>query len=211
MGRPVNDGAILEVTLSQRMNSQTLLNIFHYRLITSPGATVDGDTVVAILTAALLDPPVELAVNLKAASPANWAYDGLVTQWITPTRYTRFFDNTDAGAGALLSSPTPQNVAITTTKLAIEATRHGIGSFHLGGVASGDVLNGAITVQGVAHAAIVADAMMQVVDVSAAAGALTLRPVIFNRVTPSASLNWVEYKTQLTSRVERRRTVGLGI
>lgn len=102
-------------------------------------------------------------------------------------------------------------MAVTTTKLAIEATRHGIGSFHLGGVANGDTLNGNVTVQGVNRASIVADAMSQVIDVSAVPGAVTLRPIIYNRVDPTASLNWVEWKVQLTARVERRRTVGLGV
>lgn len=80
MARPVSDGAILEVTLAQRMNAQTLLNIFHYRLIATPATVVDGDSVVAILTTALLGAPTDLANELRAVSPANWSYDGLVSQ-----------------------------------------------------------------------------------------------------------------------------------
>lgn len=211
MARPVGSGAILEVTIDQTSNSQILLNIFHYRLITTPSTTVDGDDVTGLLATTILGGGVQLPVNLRALCPTNWRWNSWRTQWIHPTRYTRVSYDAGAGTGGVLSTNTPQNLALTMTKRAVEANRHGIGSLHFGGLTSGDFLNGEITAAGQTKMELIGDAIDQVVDVSAVPNAVSLTPILFNRNSPASSLNWVEYVVQNTVRVERRRTVGLGI
>jgi len=88
MGRPVADGAILEVTYDQSMDSSLLLNIFHYRLIATPSVSVDGDDVVDILNTALNIGLGSVPNLLKAKMADTWSFTAFRTQWISPTRYT---------------------------------------------------------------------------------------------------------------------------
>jgi len=211
MARPVGSGAILEVTIDQTMNAQTLLNIFHFRLQNTGSAIVDGDDVTGELALKVLGAPVLFPEALRALCPANWRWNSWRTQWINPTRYTTVSYDFGAGIGDALTSNTPQNVALVGTKKAVEANRHGIGSWHFGGLVGADLLNGVITATGRTKMELIGDTMIQVIDVTAVPNALSLSPIIYNRVAPADSLRAVEYVIQNTVRVERRRTVGLGI
>jgi len=211
VSRPVVDGAILEFRILQRMSGQTIMNVLHYKYSGAAATVVEGDSVAVIVRDQIFLDPGGIIPTLKTISNAAWAYEGLEFQWIHPTRYVSSRVNSLAGPGAAAGSPLPQNVHQTVTKRSIIASKHGVGSFHLTGMSIGDVILGSITAARITAITPIVVKMIEQVDVSAVEGALTMTPTILNKASPISSQNYNQVLIQNTVRVQRRRTVGVGI
>jgi hypothetical protein len=211
MARPVGSGSIVEVVFEQQEVDQSVLNVFHYRLNNDTDFVVDGDAVTQLIANWLLIGLGNIPALIKPAFNTQWQYLRLRTQWITPTRYTPLSYSTGAGPGTNVNAPLPQNCATTITKRGLLAGRHSIGSSHWAGMTTADLASGVITAGRLATMVGIGDKVFATIDTSSVPGSIDLVPVIFNRVTPAASLNVVDFVVQSTSRTMRRRTVGLGV
>jgi hypothetical protein len=211
MARPVGSGAIVEVVFEQQEVNQSVLNVFHYRLNNDTGLIVDGDAITQQIANWVLIGLGNVPALIKPAFNNQWQFLRLRTQWIYPTRYTPLSYSSGAGPGTNVNPALPQNCATTITKRGLLADRHSIGSSHWAGMTTADLDAGVMTAGRLATMVGIADKMLVTIDTSAVPGSIDVVPIIYNRTTPAASLNVVDYVVQSTSRTMRRRTVQVGV
>lgn len=205
MAYPIVDGSIAEVSVEMSVNGQNCMSLFHYYLEEEDPVT-DG--------AALL---VELLNWFAGGGGPFTAYEECIPdtvidmsvygQWITPTRYRYEIAAGGPFVGDVNSPPYPPNVSAAITKFGEAADRHNIGTLHMPAVPTTFIVDGMISAVGLGAYGGLASVLSNGF-VSAAGHALS--PVIFNRASPGDSPYIIGAFTQLTSRVNRRRTVGLG-
>lgn len=210
MARNVQSGSILEVRLLQRMSGQRLMNVLHYTLTADVGDTIDGDFITPIFLLEKFNGAGGIVPMLKLMLSSTWAFEGIDAQWIYPIRYTSTRNNVGVGPGAVGGPPAPQNVQATITKQSLFGSKHGKGSFHLGGMAASSYNLGTYLALFIVDLANLAQELVEDVDVSAVPGALLMTPTILNKAAPNQSFGFHEATAQNTVRVQRRRTVGLG-
>lgn len=201
---PIQPGSFVEVTAEFTLNNQQNISLFHY-VYPDNGIITDGADVLQQLLTALADNDQLMDVYGAAVSADAGRIDWYA-QWIRPQRYayTRWSGEKNATGPA---NALPQNVAVAVTKRGIVANRSGIGTLHMGGVPSAWVLNGKV-IQGFSEAyTLLANALPTTIVLGPD---LTFDPVLFNRTTPADSQLIAEAFYQDTSRIMRRRTVGLG-
>jgi len=211
MPRPVASQDILEVRMLQRMAGQVLMNVLHYRLGVAGASIVEGNDVVIEAATTAFENAGGIISILKGISNQAWAYEGTIYQWIHTTRYTANRRNQGAGPGVVVGLAAPPNVMSTITKRSLFADRHGVGSIHIGGMTSTDITLGMLSAGRITNLSSLGELLILDIDVSAIPNALELTPIILNKSSPGASYSWHEATVQATSRVQRRRTVGLGI
>jgi len=205
MAYPIVDGSIAEVSIEMAVNGQNCMSLFHYYL-EQDAPVVDGAALMLEL----------LGWFVGAAGPFPEYEDcipdvvnnmSVYGQWITPDRFRYEIAPAGPFAGNVANAPLPQNVSAAITKFGDAANRHNIGTLHMPAVPVNFVQDGMISAVGLAAYGALA-AVMQ--DGFISAGGHVLSPVIFNRLSPNDSPYIIGAFTQLTSRVNRRRTVGLG-
>lgn len=212
MGRPVNQNAKMEVTSRCSMQGQTILNVWHYTLTGGAAGTYDGDAIQAALRSEIgLAVADDLPMLMRAFTNEAVDFLDLRYQWIWPTRYSPVYSGTGSGPGAIAETPLPANVAATTTITTEVAGPAGRGSKHWGGLSITDLDAGFITATLKGHLDNVMQLMGQVVTPAMGAGGNSLVPIVYHRAAPNASYPWSQFIHQNTSRVMRRRTVGVGI
>lgn len=210
MARFVVSQDILEVRLLGRMNGQRLMNVLHYRLGVDGASVLEGDDVITAAATSAFENAGGILQILKAISNPAWTYEGALYQWIYTTRYTAVRRNNAAGPGSFAGTALPPNVSSTITKQSVHGTRHGIGSIHIGGMGLNDITVGMLTVARVENLAGLAELLTVDIPLPTVPNALELTPIILNKASPQLSLTWHTATIQNESRVQRRRTVGLG-
>ncbi len=208
---PVLDGAILQCSIAQVQNQQIIENVIHYRLAVNPSAVVNGSDVIDLMIPFLQSAAGNIADVMKSAFAGDWQFTGIIYQWIYPARFIPITSTTNQGPGLAAFPFMPANVGTTLTKYSVDASRHGRGSMHFAGMTAADVSGGIVSAGRVATMNALGARLTTVVDVSAVPGAISMTPIIFNRATPENSARWENYNPEKTSRVNRRRTVGVGI
>jgi hypothetical protein len=199
------------LTFVGRLNGQTVLNTFWYDLFTvGPAASVEAvyDVIDAQVFAG-----GGLQQKFLAVCPDNYTLEQKWIQLIWPTRIMKrvLASNT---AGTWLNGADTPNLASVITRRAEIADKHSVSTLHIPLPDPAVILTEGVITNAPYLAALQALAAEMKDDlVGPGAPATTLRPVIFNpaQEAPPSTRYIVQTVVNTTSRVMRRRTVGLGI
>jgi hypothetical protein len=187
------------------VDGQLCMSIFHYQY--------DSGSVIPDGQVALTDflNKIRVAGKLKdkylacipdVVNDVTWH-----AQWIIPTRYRVTELAIPADAGLVPTAPMPSAVAVAITKRGELANRHNIGTLHMPAVPNTFVAQSMLTAPGfLAYD----DLGTQVKEPVTLTGGQLMNPVILNKADYILSPTILTTVTQPTSRVNRRRTVGLG-
>jgi hypothetical protein len=203
MATPLVPGAIIAVTVETTLNGQTMLNVLHYVL-----GTVGTADYIAALTAlnTLLNGAGGLTDAMKACMSQDADFVSTMCQVVAPTRLVGV-KAAVVKSGSVLATALPQNVSAVITKRTDQASRRGIGSFHLGAIASTQVDAGYLTGPLIGNLTTLGN----VIRSTLAVGTQSYTPCLWSPITPAETRILVSTTVQQTSRVMRRRTVGVGI
>lgn len=203
-------GDIMSFRCDSRLNGQQMLLDLYYRV---DGIDLSDDVELFQFQSdffGALD-----AADMLTAAIAN-CYSQDVTnivyymQKIYPNRYiaTPFIGASEVGTVAV--GALPQNVAIVDTLRWLESGRHFISNKHMGGVPTTFAADGMITDLGRGRHTTLIEQEVLVRDVDSQGNTLHMVPIIFNRNTVVNSAQIMNGYVQETTRIMRRRTVGLG-
>jgi len=210
--RPVQGGAIIEVSNIGVLNGQRVMNVWHYRFDGAPTPIVDGDELQSELRAVIQGGAAAgllPALRAMCVEPMDW--QRIRYQWIAPIRYSPVDVTVGNGPGADVAVPLPQNVCGVVTLQSIFAGPGSTGRKHFGGLSVDAIEAGLVTAAFKAAAILVMETMSSPVPTPAVQINSSLVPVVYDRVDYTISVPWTGYTIQDTSRVLRRRTVGVGI
>lgn len=202
----VNNGALLEVVIHSKLNSQRQMTVLHYRVSDLSAPPDQFEKLAAADTRfAEADGIYDAVANV---SGQDCEFQEVQLQWIYPTRYAyRKFDSMPL-IGQVDEDCLPQNLSVTLTKRGVEAGRHNIGSAHLPNVPTSWASEGMVNPASIGAYEALAVALKTPYTM-ATGGVLT--PIIYNRNAPTLSVDVTTCIVQPEIRVQRRRTVGLGI
>lgn len=201
-------GAIVEVTYLSTLFSQRIMNVLHY-VVTNESTTVSPVQEMEDLAGTFAANGVgDILPAYLACLPENLVVDLVRCQAILPTRYRAI--NQVINEQGLLGTASTANVQGSITKTTTFSGRDQIGSIHLP-LASESISGGLVTGGTRTLMDALADELKVTVTEDVGGGAYA--PVLFHRnplTVPRYSLI-TEMVPQTTSRVMRRRTVGLGV
>lgn len=203
---------VFEVVYDFTFNGQHDLITFHWKVDSLSGAAPTRAAFQAALRATL-DGLGELS-DLVAACYVDVATNGLLTiQKIWPTRYIRsqVASGTAAGTNAGYSLPLPQNVSMALSFRGDVANPHSRGTKRIGCLGDNFITDGLVSAAGLTAMANLGNYYLAPLSVVATGTTVGLSPIILNRLAPNASITITNFIRGTTSRIERRRTVGLGI
>lgn len=215
----VGGNSVCQLTIRSTLFSQTVMNIFHYRLDLAGGVVAAGSAFLSDFNDALQagGGMFETYINCMPAQVTNIVAD---LQWVDPDRFVKrtFVVNP---LGGFSHVPTTANLASVLELRANIADKRSIGSKHLPG------LGGTAVAGGIVQAALLAqiEEFADQCPLSVPVGVRTMRPIIFGRARPSYTNRHgvvipaipksyrevASYVIHNTARVMRRRTVGVGI
>jgi hypothetical protein len=203
---PISPNDVCEVTITAVLANQIVFWTHHYKYI---DATViaDGNAELGLLTTALRTTSA-VYTKLKGLQTSDVAYQEMRTQIVFPARrpYHSFDLRPDAGTKA---PPTaPPNVACFINKQSSIVGRGRHGGWHICGVDLASISAGIMDPAYIALANVAAG--LWNTDVLTTSGS-HWHPVIFNPRNPTPQADIFGTFTERTSRIERRRTVGVGI
>lgn len=201
----ISTGAILEFTVRGAVQNQRMLTILHYRFKSGTTFT-DGKQALDDFRTAWVTTTGKGAL-FKACISSEATVLEWRTQWIYPTRYVYQQSSFGGGAGSAGGECMPANVAAALNKRTELAGRHNRGTTHMWGVDRGFVAGGELN--GAAIAAYSAFGASLETNVTLTTGQV-FEPIIYNRATPNLSAVITQTNIQLTTRTERRRTLGVG-
>jgi len=209
MAREAFNGSILEVGIVGRHEGQRTLNLLHYK----------AENIAA--------EPLDFTPRAEEFFDQLNALDGLIPRYLdcvgqdytlseirlqllSPTRYAYqvFVVN---GVGSEAQESLPPNDGVTLTKKNDKVGRHNRGSIHMPAVPTTFVANGYITRAASLVYGNLSHKMIEPITLTQSPSpAMAWQPVIYNRLAPSTSPVYNQVQIQLTTRVNRRRTVGVG-
>lgn len=205
----LQNNAIISFQLDGRIDGQQLLLTHHFRIITTPPTSFDMQTVCDELFtwANTADNICDRYVNCLSQQVT-----GIVChiQAIHPTRYVKTTYTPAASAGEVLVAAFPPNVAHAITTRCEQAGKHFRGTKHIGGVPTTFSANGLMEAAALTVYDILGSQFEVAPDLDVIGLDGSLVPVVYNRSSPSTSAQIISHVVQSTTRVERRRTVGLG-
>lgn len=207
MGLPI--GSIIEATVLGNLNGQRIMSVFHYR-VTVESTIIDPALEIVDFNESWFDPAVPLgfAQLYSGSVPENHNITQSAAQVVAPLRRARVTQNvTLTGARAAAAVP---NTAVVITKRTAFAGRDQIGSVHLPLDPATDAAGG--FVDAALKSVLEAFAAGMLLDVTGTAGGGVYTPVIWHRdaAAPDDFDTVTNTVVQDTTRVMRRRTVGLG-
>jgi hypothetical protein len=202
-------GDIVEVTWRQLQHAQQMLNVQHYRVVssTSTGSDVGDNQTFADHLAALTAAGQLITVWRTPLAP-SWVLSSVKTQKISPVR-SAYTTATIGLAGLSGTASELTNIAAVVSKRGTSGTRRAQGSIHFGGWQAA-FASGGLWQAGVQTWWDALEPLWSATQIVAGIPA-NLQPIIYN---PGASVNWqtiAVWQLQDTTRVMRRRTVRVGI
>lgn len=202
-------GDIISVGLDYRVDGQQTLLTLHYRV--QDDFTASWDLFEGMQ--ALFDALEELG-GLSASLVgcySNAAVDGrTIIQDIYPTRYIHKGYTTINPEGTVEETCSPPQVSHAIVTRAVDGLRHGRGTKKVGAVPVTFTEQGYVTDTGkTAYDQLVA-ALKATQSGTASGFPIAFTPVIFNRASPADSKDIIDAELLLTTRSQRRRTVGYG-
>lgn len=202
MSYSISAGAMMGIRFQGSLFGQMVMNTFNYRY--------DGPIIANGLTF------LNNLLTINATMQANCAIwqdcissdvtdNRIIGQWIFPLRY-RLYNAPMANATGTGGPASTANVASVVTLVSDLASRHGVGNKHLPGLPVDSQTQGFLTNPQLVNNGFLGVAMASPITILG--GVLT--PVIYNRTSPSSSLEVIGSEQNNRVRVQRRRTVGLG-
>jgi hypothetical protein len=204
----VND--IISVGVDSLLNGQQVLLTHHYVITTLTGTapTVQAGSLAILGVLNVLD---GLAEKVADCYSSDVSIMNIYAQKIWPTRFVRFSGTPTVNEGEIQGDALPQNVAHAITLRSEFTGADGRGTKHIGGVPTTWSIGGQMTQAAYDAYAALADELVTARTVNVpGGGAFVMKPIAYHRATPSVSAlvdNWIISRT---TRVMRRRTVGLG-
>lgn len=205
MAYTINPGAILEIAIEGTLNGQQFISLFPFKF-TDGDPSADGRaTAQAVLAVAMGAARLKAKYAACIVDAVNDMH--MYAQWIYPIRYA-YIAAAGADFGGLIGETAfPQNVAAAITKIGAQANRSNIGTLHMPAVPSTWVIDGLLTPDAVtAYSGLGTEILADIVVETGR----TFDQVIYHRVNGSLSAKVEQFQVQPTSRVMRRRTVGVG-
>lgn len=199
-------GDTVRVTLVGSLFDQVIMNVFDYKVTLSGGQPIG---VVANALDAAFDVANGFYDKYRAICPRSYVHDFTWIQTIRPNRYVKSIFSIGSN-GTNAADTTVTNVALTITKRSDIANRRGTGSVHIP-VSPDSAGLDAGRIGGAIKAAATAFGTLMSSDQSILTASTNLSPCISNAAGTFPSVPYTNFIVQLTSRVVRRRTVGLGI
>jgi len=206
MALPAN--AIIAFTYRGTLLNQTTLNTVHYRVSNPSNIPTVKEEMEEFIKRFTAVGPNDILTAYKQATPDNLFIRQAVLQPVYPTRYRRVVANlTQQGA----TDPTEvSNIQAAITFATAKAGRNQIGGIRLPQTPT-NAQGGSWIPAWTNTLDIVGDVFSTLLVAGLGGG--SYQPVIFHR-SPNANPRWddiTDYLIQPTTRVIRRRTVGVGI
>lgn len=204
MATPTQGGTIWLCTFRYNLNNQILLNTFPYQQSSTP--TLDYVAFAQAIVLAM-QAPGSLQDSILQSITADCALASITLQPIRPIRYQAVVvavgqNGQQAGLAA------PQNVAQSIERRGVIAARDNIGRIQLPPCAASGIVNGGFTLLQAAQLQGVATAMMA--NFASGVPAVSLSPVLISKDPTIVPRPITGTTVKLSSRVMRRRTVGVG-
>jgi len=209
MPGPLQNGNVLQLSFFGLYQSQRIINTWNLEIDQFEPEDLDYEEYVNALIDDFLitDGVVE---KLQDTWIATYTVQEVRVQKVYPTR-ERAVIRTVTALGAISGTGAPANVAAVVTKQGDAAGRFAQGSWHHCGVPSASLT----TTGGVAagYADDIKNALQAIVDIGSPTGfdGSTAQSVLWSPKVPARKTPITNLVAQSTSRVMRRRTVGVGI
>nr|CRY97182.1 hypothetical protein [uncultured prokaryote] len=206
----VGVGAVVAFRIDGRQDGQQTLTSFHWRIEAITDTTVDLGDLYSGVVNLLTDTDALLPLYLNACS-FELEDVRVITQVIFPIRYLQVSNRvTDNEAGHAESDAFPPNVSGVFTLRGDYASRDNISTKHMPAVPLTAIALGIVNeTQQSLYSAIAMYAKSQLL-VEVGTNSITLVPIILKVANYLDSAVITNYQVPYTSRVMRRRTVGLG-
>lgn len=203
----VNQWDVLEVQIAQSHEAQRVLNVLHYQF-TSATPITDGPAEVARVISLLATGDISLVHALQSCQSQDILLSYIRGQIVHPAR-RHFVQQSLSGPGLIAQPAMPPNVAMVLSKQTTGVGRGRTGRMSVGGVPRTFVTGGSLT----AGAMNAMNALGSEVDnpLSAGGSATAWVPCVLPSGNFQEAPRVTSCFTQPTSRIIRRRTVGLGI
>lgn len=206
MAIPLSVGDVVEVTFEGRQAGQQVMVLLHYRV--REGENADFATWFNGAFAGWLQglgrPYTEFVNNISQDVDSLRIYG----QIIYPQRRRYIQAVPGDVSGQIISAALPPNDSAAIIKQGELARRDNIGVMHLPGIPAINVTDGVLNAGYQADLQGLADSLAQVYEPGG--GEPVLDPVLYRRDDPSSGAVIVSAYVGETSRIIRRRTVGLG-
>ena len=203
-----DSGSIVSQEARGQMNGQLIMLTLHWRIETNYGAP--WDQIPTFNAWQTINEAFGGITGVYAASTST-ALTGIFWpfQVIKPVRYLSFLYTTVNDHGTVGGAAMPPNVAHGLTMRSDLAGKKNRGTKHIGAVPASFTLNGLLTAAGRAALNGLRDVLQSPIDIFGDASVIAT-PVVFQRRNYAASQVITGGDPQPTTRVQRRRTVGLG-
>lgn len=196
--------SVVEIAAEYVLNGQQNIALFHYAYVDTDVIS-DGYEALGQILLTLSD-DMDFMANFGACLSSDAGDVTFSAQWIYPVRWAyRVFGTLITPSGP--ANAAPQNVAAAITKRGTIATRDAIGTTHMGAVPREWLVNGFVVQPvGEPYTAFADLIPLDLVDGTE----VKYAPILYKRSAPEESIFIAEAFVQQTSRIMRRRTVGLG-
>lgn len=209
MAYQVANDSIVQAIIRGTCDNQEWMNVIHLRPIDPPAGDIADGLANLVEIRAILDiSPGGWSELLSACMHEDSIISYIQLQYIWPTRFA--YDRAPAAepSGSIVGTAAPSNVSASITFQGDAIGPHQIGRMAVGGLAADDVEGGLISATLQTNLAALGDFLREPFTVPTAS--LEYSMVIFQREAPGASAEITHQMIQTTTRVQRRRTVGLG-
>lgn len=204
MPTPTNPGTVWLITFQYTSSGQTLLNTFQY--VQTVGTTPDY----VAFSAAVHGQIVALGGfkdKVKDVISNTVQLQRIVYQPIRPTRY-QAVGYVVGENGTMPGDSAPQNVTQSIERRGVTANRGSVGRIQLPQPAASAVVLGLLTAGQIANLNLVGGAMLN--QIAPPLTGVVLTPYLVSKDPARTIVPITSTIVQVTSRVQRRRTVGLG-
>lgn len=210
MAKNFINGAVLEVGVLGHIYGQNTMTVLHY-MVSGVLQPKDWNLFRNDFHQQFYTDLDSFVKNYLEATSDDFFLDGIRYQLIFPTRYAYDYYPTPGDQGGVVQPALPPNDGATITKRNDATGKNNRGSIHMPGVPSTFVVDGFLTAAAIGtYAQIGAKGVTPISLAQLPDPPMEWAPVIFHRVAPGASQPWTTWTVQDTSRVNRRRTVGVG-
>lgn len=205
----VSNDSIVQAIMRGRVAGQETMNVIHLRPVDAPvGDIADGLANLVEIAGALDITGLGWSKLLGDCCQEDTTFDWLQLQYVWPTRFSYYRQVPDAPGGVKIGDAAPPNVSAVITYQGDAVGRHERGNQHIFGLLASDVTEGRIDATLATSMNALADFLVEPFTV--VGSGLEYEMVIYQRAAPGASVPVTHHTVQTTSRVTRRRTVGLG-
>lgn len=202
--------SVIQATVEQRLNGQTVLNTLQYRTDNYVGgSSVDGESLLAAMNTKLQD-VAGLIPLMRAAQSDDLEHLKLRLQVVHPIRRPYALFDT-GGTGNIAQPSEPSGINAVIVKQSSNVGRGTAGAFHLGGIPQNAVSEGLLTAGYQVLLTDLADEIQQIQAITVAGVTLDLVPMMFNGTTVDNNDDIWDAYIKDTVRYMTRRTVGRGI